>query len=120
MKILDFKNANLLHQSLKDWYGQYQRFYVNMSNGDIYYKINNFKIILTNTSNGYEFKEIKKSYLKIGHMGYLVKEVQRILGINQSGYFDTKTAEKVKSFQKKNNLKPDGIIGKVTYNKLGL
>ena len=118
--LTDFKNANLLHQSLKDWYGQYQRFYVNMSNGDIYYKINNFKIILTNTSNGYEFKEIKKSYLKIGHMGYLVKEVQRILGINQSGYFDTKTAEKVKSFQKKNNLKPDGIIGNVTYNKLGL
>ena len=91
-----------------------------MSNGVIYYPVNNFKITLTNTSNGYEFKEIKKSNLKIGDMGYLVAELQRILGLNQTGYFDAQTEKKVKSFQKINNLKPDGIIGKGTYTKLGL
>ena len=118
--LTDLKNVNLLHQSLKDWYGQYQRFFVNMSNGVIYYPVNNFKIILTNTSNGYEFKEIKKSNLKIGDMGYLVAEVQKVLGLNQTGYFDAQTDIKVKSFQKINNLKPDGIIGEGTYTKLGL
>ena len=118
--ISNFKYAVSLHYSLKNWIGDYKNLYTNLKNGDISYNINNFNVILSQSSDGYEFKEIKKSNLKIGDMGYLVAEVQKVLGLNQTGYFDAQTDIKVKSFQKINNLKPDGIIGKGTYTKLGL
>ena len=58
--------------------------------------------------------------LKIGKSGYGVKELQIKLGIKPTGFFDKNLETIVQSFQKKNNLKPDGIVGKITYNILGM
>jgi len=47
-----------------------------LRNGDISYKINNFNVVLSNNSDGYEFKEIKRRLVKKGSYGYAVKELQ--------------------------------------------
>ena len=109
-----------LKNSLSDWFGDYRNYYVRLQNGDIYYPIENFQIILKNSDNGYIFKEIKRETLKIGKSGYGVKELQIKLGIKPTGFFDKNLETIVQSFQKKNNLKPDGIVGKITYNILGM
>ena len=109
-----------LKNSLSDWFGDYRNYYVNLRNGDIYYPIENFQIILTNSDDGYVFKEIKRETLKIGKSGYGVKELQIKLGINPTGFFDKKLETIIQSFQKNNNLKPDGIVGNITYNILGM
>ena len=44
----NLKNARSLHNSLKNWIGDYKRYYTNLRNGDISYKINNFNVILSN------------------------------------------------------------------------
>ncbi|SMB92047.1 gamma-D-glutamyl-{L}-meso-diaminopimelate peptidase I Metallo peptidase. MEROPS family M14C [Desulfonispora thiosulfatigenes DSM 11270] len=62
--------------------------------------------------------------LKIGSKGTVVKEIQSLLvqiGYNPGpidGYYGTKTFKAVRSFQKDNNLTPDGIIGPNTYTVL--
>ena len=105
---------------MSDWFGDYRNYYVNLRNGDIYYPIENFQIILTNSDDGYVFKEIKRETLKIGKSGYGVKELQIKLGINPTGFFDKKLETIVQNFQKNNKLKPDGIVGNITYNILGM
>jgi hypothetical protein len=109
-----------LKNSLSDWFGDYRNYYVNLPNGDIYYPIENFQIILKKSYDGYVFKEIKRETLKIGKSGYGVKELQMKLGINSTGFFDKKLEAAIKNFQKKNNLKADGVVGKMTYNILGM
>ena len=75
---------------------------------------------MKNSDNGYVFKEIKRETLKIGKSGYGVKELQIKLGVKPTGFFDKNLETIVQNFQKKNNLKPDGIVGKITYNILGM
>ena len=91
-----------------------------MRNGDISYKINNFNIILSNNSDGYEFKEIKRSLVKKGRYGYAVKELQNYFKLEKTGYFDDQLEKKIKDFQSLNNLKADGIVGSNTYKYLNL
>ena len=118
--IENFKNALSLHKSLKNWIGDYKNFYTNLRNGDISYKINNFTVILSTTSSGYEFKEIKRRTLKIGSYGYAIKELQKFLGLSETGYFDEQLDRKIKKIQTLNNLKPDGIVGSNTYKYLDI
>jgi N-acetylmuramoyl-L-alanine amidase len=47
-----------------------------------------------------------------------VKLIQKQLGIKVDGVFGDNTDKKVKEFQKKNGLSPDGDVGKITWNKL--
>ena len=110
-KINNITNAKALNKGLKDWYGDYRNYYVNDRDGNIYFPVNNFKIVLRRSTDGYVFKEIKKDILKKGSIGFRVKEVEKFFGIKQDGYFDEELVNLVKAFQKKNNLKPDGIIG---------
>ena len=66
---------------------------------------------LIDTSNG--------SLLKFGCKTQGVKELQTLLGFTTpTGYFGTKTQGLVKSFQQKNNLKVDGVVGPDTYKVL--
>ncbi len=59
---------------------------------------------------------------KTGSSGSAVKEIQRLLnknlkpspGLDEDGKFGPSTAEAVKEFQKKNKLKPDGVVGSET------
>jgi len=118
-KINNITNAKALNKSLKDWYGDYRNYYVNDRDGNIYFPVNNFKIVLRRSADGYVFKEIKKDILKKGSIGFRVKEVEKFFGIKQDGYFDEELVNLVKSFQKKNNLKPDGIIGDNTLKYMG-
>lgn len=113
-KINNITNAKALNKSLKDWYGDYRNYYVNDRDGNIYFPVNNFKIVLRRSADGYVFKEIKKDILKKGSVGFRVKEVEKFFGIKQDGYFDEELVDLVKAFQKKNNLKSDGIIGDKT------
>lgn len=65
--------------------------------------------------------EIKYKFLKTLKMysrGQDVVELQKRLGIKQTGFFFTKTKKAVMEFQKKNGLVPDGIVGKYTREKL--
>lgn len=91
-----------------------------MTNGDIYYKINNFKIVLSSNKDGYNFKELVRETLKLGKTGYGVKELQHKIGLDETGDFDEILEKEIKIFQKKNGLKSDGIVGKITYNALGM
>ena len=116
----NFKNAHSLHNSLKNWIGDYKRHYTNLRNGDISYKINNFNVILSNKSDGYEFKEIKRHLVKKGSYGYTVTELQSYFKLENTGYFDDLLEQKIKDFQSLKNLKVDGIVGTNTYEHLNL
>jgi peptidoglycan hydrolase-like protein with peptidoglycan-binding domain len=116
----NFKNARSLHNSLKNWIGDYKRYYTNLRNGDISYKINNFNVVLSNNSDGYEFKEIKRRLVKKGSYGYAVTELQSYFKLENTSYFDNLLEQKIKDFQSLNNLKADGIVGADTYRYLNL
>ena len=116
----NIKNASALHNSLKDWIGDYKRYYTRLRNDGILYKINNFNVVLSNSSDGYEFKEIKRGLVKKGSYGYIVKELQNYFKLEKTGYFDDQLEQKIKDFQSLNNLKADGIVGSNTYKYLNL
>lgn len=118
--INNIKYAVSLHYSLKNWIGDYKNLYTNLKNGDISYNINNFNVILSQSSDGYEFKEIKRNLIKKGSFGYGVKELQKYFKIEETGYFDDTLEKKIKNFQILNNLKADGIVGSKTYKLLNL
>ncbi|MCA1993703.1 MAG: N-acetylmuramoyl-L-alanine amidase [Coleofasciculus sp. S288] len=65
-----------------------------------------------------------EEYLKEGDSGSKVKELQQVLksrGFNPGpidGIFGSGTTQAVISFQKFNGIKPDGIVGPVTWNAL--
>ena len=56
--------------------------------------------------------------LKLGSKGDDVKKLQTKLGLSADGDFGKNTEEAVKSFQLKNTLTPDGIVGDNTWNKI--
>lgn len=58
--------------------------------------------------------------LKLGDKGLAVKELQRILKIKITGYFDTETEKAVIQFQKSKGLKADGVVGPKTAKALNL
>jgi len=61
----------------------------------------------------------KGKILKFGCKTQGVKELQTLLDFtNPTGYFGNITKQKVMDFQKKNNLKVDGIVGPETYKAL--
>jgi hypothetical protein len=45
-------------------------------------------VILSNSSDGYEFKEIKRRLVKKGSFGYTVKELQNYFKLENTGCFD--------------------------------
>ncbi len=69
---------------------------------------------------------IQSAILKQGTKGSEVKEVQRRLKLwgyykgNVDGVFGAGTKSAVIAFQKKNGLKADGVVGKATYQALGM
>ena len=58
--------------------------------------------------------------LKKGSRGEEVKELQKALGIAADGIFGAGTEAVVKNFQQENGLDYDGIVGKKTWEKLGI
>lgn len=52
--------------------------------------------------------------LSLGSRGAAVTEVQRALGVQQTGYYGPTTARVVREFQARNNLIVDGIVGPQT------
>ena len=70
---------------------------------------------------------VSGSYLHRGNIGFMVTEVQRALNIKNphlklaiTGNFDLITYQAVKSFQTKIGLDADGIVGPLTFGKLGI
>jgi len=59
-----------------------------------------------------------KYVLKLGQNGDLVRVLQELLNINPSGEFDAETRVIVIGFQKANGLKPDGVVGPLTWKAL--
>ena len=68
----------------------------------------------------HNFKELVRETLKLGKSGYGVKEIQNKFGLDETGDFDESLEKEIKIFQKKNGLKPDGIVGKLTFEALGM
>lgn len=58
--------------------------------------------------------------IKYGDKGIAVEEIQEFLGIKDDGIFGRDTENAVKSFQQKNNLITDGIVGPSTWDCMGL
>lgn len=56
--------------------------------------------------------------IKIGSKGDDVKKIQKKLGLVADGSFGSKTESAVKSWQKTNGLKDDGVVGSITWNKM--
>lgn len=56
--------------------------------------------------------------IKEGSQGAEVKQLQAALHLAQDGIFGRITDEAVRDFQRKNDLKADGIVGDVTWAKL--
>ena len=77
-------------------------------------------MILSNSSDGYEFKEIKRRLVKKGRYGYAVTELQSYFNLENTSYFDNLLEQKIKDFQSLNNLKADCIVGSDTYRYLNL
>lgn len=72
-------------------------------------------------------KFISGSYLRRGAVGFMVTELQRALNAKDSrlnlaitGNFDLVTLQAVKAFQTKSKLVSDGIVGPMTFGKLGI
>jgi hypothetical protein len=57
---------------------------------------------------------------KNGSKGEVVKQIQKVLGVEQVGNFGPKTEAAVKEWQKKNGLTADGIVGPATLAKMGI
>lgn len=55
---------------------------------------------------------------KVGSRGEVVKQIQKVLHLIPDGIFGKLTEEAVISFQNRNGLKPDGIVGPSTLVKL--
>lgn len=74
----------------------------------------------------YTQEALKAAVLKQGSMGGEVKEVQRrliewgYLDGEADGIFGLATLAAVKAFQKKNGLTADGVVGKATFEALGM
>jgi hypothetical protein len=58
--------------------------------------------------------------LKIGSKGQNVKELQEFLGIGADGVFGAGTEGAVKKWQSENKLTADGIVGRATWNAMGI
>jgi peptidoglycan hydrolase-like protein with peptidoglycan-binding domain len=58
-------------------------------------------------------------WLKIGSTGNSVRYLQSVLEIRADGQFGPVTDKAVKAFQRANGLKADGIVGPLTWAKLG-
>ncbi|WP_414550581.1 peptidoglycan-binding protein [Anabaena sp. CCY 0017] len=56
--------------------------------------------------------------LGLGSRGAAVTEVQRALGVQQTGYYGPTTTRVVRAFQARNNLRVDGIVGPQTRNAI--
>lgn len=66
-----------------------------------------------------ELRKIKFNVLvKEGSYGNDVKELQIFLGIVADGQFGSQTKKAVIKWQKKNKLKPDGIVGSLTWKAM--
>lgn len=57
--------------------------------------------------------------IKIGSKGEIVKRLQEKLKIKADGIFGKNTEKSVIKFQKDNGLKADGVVGPITWQKLG-
>tara|TARA_A100001037_G_scaffold303765_1_gene338632 strand:- start:4017 stop:4907 length:891 start_codon:yes stop_codon:yes gene_type:complete len=57
--------------------------------------------------------------LKIGSTGELVKVLQSFLNLKEDGTFGPKTKRAVISFQKRSGLTQDGVVGPLTWKRLG-
>jgi len=58
--------------------------------------------------------------LRLGSRGESVKRLQAALGIEANGVFSPVTDKIVKEFQRKNNLRADGVVGPQMFAKLSL
>ena len=58
--------------------------------------------------------------LRKGSKGNSVVLLQNFLGIQADGIFGEKTELAVKQFQKQFNLRPDGVVGRETYEQMGI
>lgn len=58
--------------------------------------------------------------LRLGSKGQQVVKLQEYLGLKMDGDFGPLTELKVKEWQRKNNLKPDGIVGPKTWDVMSL
>ena len=59
-----------------------------------------------------------KGDLRKGSKGTAVKQVQRIIGASPDGDYGNATHKAVVAWQRKNGLKPDGVVGAVTWAKM--
>ena len=56
--------------------------------------------------------------IRKGSRGAVVGKIQKAVGVKDDQIFGKNTEAAVKAFQKKNKLSADGIVGKLTWNKL--
>lgn len=78
---------------------------------------------ITYSSKGEDTVNVELNVLKSGSRGEQVKALQRLLvgfgyDLKVDGAFGTITDRYVRTFQRKNGLSADGIVGKKTWNKL--
>jgi len=56
--------------------------------------------------------------LKLNFTGETVKQLQLLLNLLPDGIFGPQTQQSVMFFQKSQNIKPDGIVGTITWSLL--
>ena len=64
--------------------------------------------------NTYRSSQGRGVNLRLGSRGASVREVQRALGVQPTGYYGPVTTRAVRQFQSRNNLPVDGIVGPQT------
>jgi hypothetical protein len=68
--------------------------------------------------NTYSSSQGRGVHLRLGSRGASVREVQRALGVQPTGYYGPVTARAVRHFQARNHLPVDGVVGTRTRRAL--
>ncbi|WP_337907131.1 peptidoglycan-binding protein [Iningainema tapete] len=66
------------------------------------------------------YSSVRSRRLAVGSRGQAVRQVQAALGLRTTGYYDNTTYYAVRSFQARNGIRADGVVGPQTALALGV
>ncbi len=87
-------------------------------NADGVYGLKSYQALEGGTASIFKDGAVPKRTLKRGMRGYDVALLQRQLGLNETGYFDSDTADALKTFQTDNGLTVTGTLDTATRRAL--
>lgn len=98
----------------KLWYDKLTWYEQNIGSPDVMRDAKD-RITAIHANNGAQFGVDAQATIRLGSSGATVSAWQKVLGIAQTGIFDTNTLEATKNYQRAHSLDADGIVGPATW-----